>query len=479
MRPRRGGDAKHRNRRRRPVVRAGRHDEERDLAGEDARRCREDEPRFGKMRLRKPHRIGRDARRRAAVGEPRRRERRERNAEDVPARLRYVRHLPAAPVHDPHARETRRVREDVRVEEERGETGRTVRHRPREAELGGVERGTRSDRGDGRDHRRGARGRPALAPPSLGRRQSAALDRVARRLEVVARRRLAGRAEAGHERRAPSTLEVDPGERREDRRDLSNLERWVVAVLDDELHLRLRRHGDRDREGIRVEAVARGAAERGGAERHGRELTPGEPELRHGGSAQDVLGVGYELERLDRKARAGQPDSIARPAALSRAPLERYRDAELRRRRARTGSPRANGPRKRNAAAPRVIPRDAQVAELGRRKRDPRAREPLLGEVEERPLRGEEGPTAPVAAPFEAQALQVRRRQTRDIEAVDELRRAQVRLEAAGGGAPILIPRLRRRDRQDTRARPRRLRARRPDQEIRRLGAVRREEPQV
>ncbi len=97
--------------------------------------------------------------------------------------------------------------------------------------------------------------------------------------------------------------------------------------------------------------------------------------------------------------------------------------------------------------------------------------QPLLGKVEEGPLGHEDRPPRPVAASFEAEALQERRGETRDAEAVDPAERAEVGLEAARA--------LRLRDREERRADPRRLLLHGRHEEVRDLAPVGGEEAEV
>ena len=97
--------------------------------------------------------------------------------------------------------------------------------------------------------------------------------------------------------------------------------------------------------------------------------------------------------------------------------------------------------------------------------------QPFLGKVEEGPLGHEDGPARPVAASLEAEALEERRGEPRDAEAVDPAERAEVGLEAARA--------LRLRDREERRADPRRLFPHGRDEEIRHLAPAGVEEAEV
>src|SRR5688500_2957663 len=86
-------------------------------------------------------------------------------------------------------------------------------------------------------------------------------------------------------------------------------------------------------------------------------------------------------------------------------------------------------PRKSSTRA--VVPDHAQVSILARTELELELPQLLVRQVEERALAHELRPPCGVATPLELHALEERRRQTADADAVHELRGAEVDLESA------------------------------------------------
>ena len=180
---------------------------------------------------------------------------------------------------------------------------------------------------------------------------------------------------------------------------------------------------------------------------------PDEARLEDARVPEDVPRGDADLDRRDRQPRGVELQAIAAPPRLALPALERDRLPQRFRRAARAGEACLDPGREGHPAAPRVVPDQAQEAVLALREGDLGPGQPLLGKVEEGPFGHEDRPARPVAASLEAEALQERRGEPRDAEAVDPAERAEVGLEAARA--------LRLRDREERRADPRRLASRR------------------
>src|SRR5207248_1731804 len=106
-------------------------------------------------------------------------------------------------------------------------------------------------------------------------------------------------------------LEVNVRQRREDSPNSTDVERWIVRIVNHDVELRASWRRNRDAEARRDCVAVHRTTERSCTELHGRHATAGESRLGHERRAKDVAAAGVELEANDRKPRCRQSDVIS------------------------------------------------------------------------------------------------------------------------------------------------------------------------
>ena len=203
---------------------------------------------------------------------------------------------------------------------------------------------------------------PAGAQLPSALRRPREIDRRARRLEVVGRRRRAPDRRIAPRRRT-RRLEIDPGQLCEDGGHLPQIERRIVAVLDDQIDLRLRGRRDPDPQRLGGAPARSTRTSVPLPSTTGAASVPAKRDSDTDTARNTWPGATSRIERDDRQPRAWQPNTIAAAARLARPSLERQRRWRSRRSARRPPASRAKTcAGQRNAAAVRVVPGNADVA---------------------------------------------------------------------------------------------------------------------